>query len=174
MAKVISSYKAEWVEWFEAIADYLGNHLSSYNKIEHVGSTSIPGMDAKPIIDIDIEIETEADFDKLKAELEWIGYIHCGDQGIQGREAFKRDGNQKTPLDEVAHHLYVCTKDNLEYKRHLLFRDRLRSNVRLREEYKAIKHEILKKVGDENRQEYVEEKENNYKHFFEKVLKSKP
>lgn len=75
---------------FEAIAEYLGNYLARYNRIEHVGSTSIPGMDAKPIIDIDIEIETEADFDKLKAELERIGYIHCGDQGIQGRETFKR------------------------------------------------------------------------------------
>ncbi len=170
MSKVISIYNKEWITMFQNISNFLGENIETYTRIEHVGSTSIPGMDAKSVIDIDIEISSKSDFSKTKNELENIGYIHCGDQGIDGREAFKRSGDNKSILDEIAHHLYVCLSNNNEYQKHILFRDRLRSNRLLMEEYKAIKYEILEKVGSTNRQGYVEMKENDYKDFFKRVL----
>lgn len=70
----------------------------------------------------------------------------------------------------ISHHLYVCDSNNLEYLRLILFRDRLRTDRLLREEYIAIKNEILEKVGSTNVKGYVETKENNYKDLFSKVL----
>ncbi|MEN8907717.1 MAG: GrpB family protein [Clostridiales bacterium] len=145
-------------------------NLTKYIRIEHIGSTSIPDMAAKPIIDIDIEISSIDVFNTIKNELEKIGYIHKGNQGIDGREVFKRTKTKKCILDEIDHHLYVCASGNQEYKNHLLFRDKLKSNKALVAEYKNIKYEILEKVGAFNRKGYVEMKENNYKDFFNSVL----
>jgi|GEM_PF-411405 len=168
---VIRPYDVEWPSMFESISCFLKANIKTYVGIEHVGSTSIPGMDAKPIIDIDIEIRSVSDFDIVRKELECIGYEYCGDQGIEGREVFKRSGTKKSLLDDIAHHLYVCSSNSEEYQRHILFRNRLRSDQSLMEEYKAIKHEILKRVGYDNKQAYVEAKQNNYKYFFDKVHK---
>ncbi len=154
---------------FNQLSDYIKDRVESYIRIEHVGSTSIPGMDAKPIIDLVIEV-SPFDFNNIKIELENIGYIHNGDQGIDGREVFNRLGNNKSILDVISHHLYVCESNNSEYLRLILFRDRLRTHRLLREEYMTIKYEILEKVGSTNRKGYVEMKENNYRDFFSKVL----
>ncbi len=67
--EVISAYSDAWPEQFRIIASYLEGHLQTYKSIEHVGSTSIPGMDGKSIIDIDIEIETADDFTAIREEL---------------------------------------------------------------------------------------------------------
>ena len=68
--------------------------------------------------------------------------------------------------------MYVCVKDNAELKRYITFRDILRSNPKLVDEYNKIKEEILAKVGTDNRAGYVQMKEDDYKWFFEKVIAS--
>ena len=170
MEKVICHYRQEWIQMFQDISDFLKQNIKTYVRIEHVGSTAIPGMDGKPIIDIDIEILSESHFSSIKTELEKIGYFHNGDQGIKGREVFLRSGETQSVLDKIPHHLYVCPSNNPEYKRHIRFRDKLRTDKSLVEEYKKIKHEIIKEVGLYNRQGYVEMKANNYNAFFERVL----
>ena len=86
---LVEKYNPKWPEWFQEIKAFFGNRISaSCIRIEHVGSTSIPGMIAKPIIDLIIVIETGS-FPKMKKLLEERGYSHKGDQGIQGREVFK-------------------------------------------------------------------------------------
>ena len=169
---VIEEYNEDWKNQYEQIKNILENSLSKAIKIEHVGSTSITGMWAKPIIDIDIVIENINDFEKTKKELEEIGYLHKGDQGIIGREVFKRNNIVKNEiLDKINHHLYVCTKDNEELKRHILFRDYLDKHYEMKMEYNNIKKAIIEKYGKENREKYVEIKETEYKWFFEEVLK---
>ena len=163
---VVEKYNPKWVEQFLAIKEFLEKNTTEYISIEHVGSTSIPGMNAKPIIDIDIVVEDAAQFQQLKEELSKIGYVHEGDRGIPGREAFD---HENVPLS-IDHHLYVCAKDNAELKRHLKFRDKLRATPELVNEYNRIKEEILAKVGNDNRDGYVQMKEEEYKWFFEKVL----
>ena len=163
---VVEKYNPKWVEQFCKLKEFLKKNTTEYISIEHVGSTSIPGMNAKPIIDIDVVVEDAAQFLKLKEELEKIGYVHEGDRGISGREAFD---NENVAIN-IDHHLYVCVKDNAELKRHLKFRDKLRANPELVDEYNKIKEEILSKVGTDNRAGYVQMKEKEYKWFFEKVL----
>jgi len=170
--EVIRAYSDAWPEQFRIIASYLEGHLQTYKSIEHVGSTSIPGMDGKSIIDIDIEIETADDFTAIREELVRIGYVYAGNQGIEGREVFKRSGQESGILDTIPHHLYVCPSDSEEFRRHIKFRDTLRKNKELCDEYNKIKHEIIQKVGKYNRQAYVDMKEREYQAFFEKVLKT--
>ena len=163
---VVEKYNPKWVEQFRVLKEFLEKNTTEYISIEHVGSTSISGMNAKPIIDIDIVVEDASQFQRLKEELSKIGYVHEGDRGIPGREAFD---HENVPLN-IDHHLYVCVKDNAELLRHLKFRDKLRSSPELVNEYNKIKEEILAKVGADNRAGYVQMKEKEYKWFFEKVL----
>jgi GrpB-like predicted nucleotidyltransferase (UPF0157 family) len=168
---VIEEYNNDWIKQFNQIKEILERNLTKIVKIEHVGSTAIIGMYAKPIIDIDIVIDNRNDFDKIKNELESIGYIHNGDQGIIGREAFKRGNIIKNEIfDKISHHLYVCDKDNEELNRHILFRDYLNKYDKIKNEYNKIKMEIIGKYGNEDRKKYVSIKETEYKWFFDKVI----
>jgi GrpB-like predicted nucleotidyltransferase (UPF0157 family) len=169
---VIEEYNENWIKQFTKIKNIIENNLSKIIGIEHIGSTAIIGMCAKPIIDIDIIIDNINDFNITKNELEFIGYYHTGDQGIIGREAFNRANLKYNEiLDEINHHLYVCTKDNEELQRHILFRNYLNNNEKAKEEYYKLKKEIIKKIGNENRGKYVLIKETEYRWFFEKIIK---
>ena len=171
MSIVVVEYDKKWPDDFLRIKTELQKVLTMPCQIQHVGSTSIPGMKAKPIIDIDVGLENRGDFEMLKSELTSIGYLHEGDRGITGREAFGRSGTVHNEiLDNIDHHLYVCAIDNEEYKRHILFRDYLRSHTEARDRYNQIKEEILAKVGSENRAGYVQMKEEEYRDFFEEII----
>ena len=168
---VVVEYDKEWPQDFLKIKTELQKAITVMSNIQHVGSTSIPGMKAKPIIDIDVGLENWSDFEAVKRALAEIGYEYEGDRGIKGREDFCRNGKVHNEiLDGIDHHLYVCSVDNEEYKRHILFRDYLRSHDEARDRYNQIKEEILAKVGSENRAGYVQMKEENYRDFFEDVI----
>jgi GrpB-like predicted nucleotidyltransferase (UPF0157 family) len=171
MSIVVVEYDKKWPDDFLKIKSELQKAITVTSNIQHVGSTSIPGMKAKPIIDIDVGLENRGDFEMVKSELASIGYLHEGDRGITGREAFGRSGTVHNEiLDNIDHHLYVCAIDNEEYKRHILFRDYLRSHTEARDRYNQIKEEILAKVGPENRAGYVQMKEEEYRDFFEEII----
>lgn len=103
--------------------------------IEHVGSTSVEGMSAKPCIDLDVIIEDYSVFDAVLRKLGSIGYIHEGNLGIADREAFRYA--DKPHL--LAHHLYVCPRYSRELHRHITFRDFLRSNPAAAKQYSQVK-----------------------------------
>src|SRR5262249_53704550 len=83
--------------------------------IEHVGSTSVPGLAAKPIIDLDVLLAPAAYLPETIQRLATLGYEHEGDLGIAGREAFRR----RPTL--FAHHLYVCLPKSEEFRRHISY-----------------------------------------------------
>jgi GrpB-like predicted nucleotidyltransferase (UPF0157 family) len=142
---IVLPYNEKWKEEFEKIKNELeqviGNDIIS---IEHVGSTSVEGLAAKPIIDIDIVIDFEM-FGQVKNKLETIGYKHEGDLGITGREAFKYENKEHL----MKHHLYVCHKNNKELKKHIVFRDWLREHSDDRDMYSKIKVEMAKKYPND-------------------------
>jgi GrpB-like predicted nucleotidyltransferase (UPF0157 family) len=140
---VVEDYNPNWKYEFEKIEAELRTVLKDVISIEHVGSTSVEGLAAKPIIDIDIIIEDN--FEEVKNQLGTIGYIHEGDLGISGREAFKY--RNKDCL--MTHHLYVCNKNNEELHRHITFRDYLRNNKKERERYSLIKKEMAAKYPED-------------------------
>jgi len=134
-------YDPIWKTEFDKIKCELSDVLTDIViTIEHVGSTSVPGLYAKPVIDIDIVIEKEL-FDIVMKQLEYIGYHHVGDLGIEGREAFK----YKDKPHLMEHHLYVCYKDADELKRHITLRDFLIKNSAYRDKYSKIKVDMANK-----------------------------
>ena len=135
---IVQSYDESWKTDFIAIRDELDAALKDLAlRIEHVGSTSVEGLAAIPIIDIDVVIRDRTVLPEVISALGRIGYTHEGDLGIPGREAFKYEG--KDHLRK--HHLYVCAQDSEELKRHLAFRDYLRNHPEAVAEYGRIKEE---------------------------------
>ncbi len=133
---IVVPYDNNWKNAFELIKNELAAGLDNYViAIEHVGSTSIEGLAAKPIIDIDVIIESYNVFEKVKEKLFQIGYNYEGDLGIKDRQAFKYD--DKPHL--MKHHLYVCPQYSEELKRHISFRDYLRSHPDDRDWYGSVK-----------------------------------
>lgn len=142
---IVVPYNPEWAEQFRKIAKELKQLLGELAiAVEHVGSTSVPGLAAKPIIDIDVVIRDYSVFSETVKELEAGGYYHEGDLGIAGREAFGYDG--KNHLQK--HHLYVCPADSGELQRHLAFRDYLRTHDEISVEYGKIKQEAARQYPD--------------------------
>jgi GrpB-like predicted nucleotidyltransferase (UPF0157 family) len=100
--------------------------------VEHVGSTSVPGLAAKPILDIDVMVDSR-DVAAAVEALETIGYRHRGDLGVTGREAFE------PPDQDPQRHVYVCEAGTLNVRNHLAVRDVLRERDDLRDQYGAVK-----------------------------------
>lgn len=140
---IVEPYNRSWPEEFERIqAEILPSIRDCIISFEHVGSTSVPGLWAKPIIDIDIIIG-EGILPIIIERLAALAYDHRGDLGIRGREAFGYQEEAKAHL--MKHHLYVCHKDNAELKQHLALRDFLRKNPGYRDKYSRIKIEMAQK-----------------------------
>ncbi len=140
---IVEPYNPKWAEEFDRIKSVILPLISdNIISFEHIGSTSVIGLWAKPVIDIDIIIE-DGMLPIIIEKLAIIGYHHRGDLGIIGREAFGYKDEEKANL--MKHHLYVCHKDNAELRQHLAFRDYLRKNPEYCEKYSKIKIEMARK-----------------------------
>lgn len=169
---LIQPYDPKWPENFQDIKQIIQEVLTDQIiSIEHIGSTAVSGLAAKPIIDLDIVYQSEINFEIIKKGLGRLNYAHNGDQGIPGREAFKRtDGNPEHPiLDKIKHHLYACPLNSEELKRHILFRDYLIGNSRARTAYQSLKLEIAKEAN-QDRKEYARIKELKAKSFVQSII----
>jgi GrpB-like predicted nucleotidyltransferase (UPF0157 family) len=171
---IVVPHDPAWSTEFAALAAVLQHTLGKLAvAIHHVGSTSIPGIAAKPILDVDVELAPGATVDAASAALAPLGYVSEGDLGIPERYSYRRSSASvpcsKTRSAWQHHHLYVCTHGSAELARHLRFRDRLRQNDTLRREYLDLKAEALRRaVGV--RQVYVDEKARLGADFFARVL----
>ncbi len=140
----VENYNSSWPSMFEAIKAQVWPAVQDIAiGIEHVGSTSIPGLSAKPVIDIDVVILNASDLPMVIERLKAVGYEHRGNLGIEGREAFR------APAASIKQNFYVCLEDSLALKNHLLLRDHLRSNASARDEYSLLKHELARKFPDD-------------------------
>lgn len=138
-------YDPQWPRNFEAIRKEIQEILGELAvAVHHVGSTSVPGMSAKPIIDLDVEIPNRFVFPEVCDLLAAAGYQHEGDLGIRDREAFRYEG--KNHLQK--HHLYVCPRDSRELHRHLTFRNYLRTHPEAAREYSRVKEAAARQHPD--------------------------
>jgi GrpB-like predicted nucleotidyltransferase (UPF0157 family) len=175
---ILTPHKPAWLDEFAALRDVYSASLAGLIlQIEHVGSTAVPGLEAKPILDIDIVIRDYDVFPQLCAALSRIGYTHNGDQGIRDREVFKAK-DATAPLTSptrrwMQHHLYVCPLESAELQRHLAFRNALRANADTSKEYARMKRSIADRShGD--RKIYAQIKERECGAFVERVLRAVP
>ena len=145
---VIADYDPNWSAQFAALQSVFRNHLKdAIITIEHVGSTSVEGLAAKPILDIDIVVkDDDRVVDSVIEQITTLGYRHRGDLGIIGREVLKAKSIE-SPLDGfgthwLKHHLYVCREGCVSLQNHLDFRDYLRGHPQDRLAYGKLKKSL--------------------------------
>jgi GrpB-like predicted nucleotidyltransferase (UPF0157 family) len=149
---IVVAYDPSWPQTFAMLRDRIAPALGELAVgIEHVGSTAVPGLDAKPIVDLDVVIRYAEDFEEVAHRLAVLGYGHLGDLGIAGREAFR------APPGLPRHHLYVCASGAAALQAHLTLRDALRDDPELAAAYATLKRELAARFRDD-RDSYAEGK----------------
>lgn len=137
------------------VVDYNQNWNNEYKKEElsiktflqeelvnsfHIGSTSVQGLKAKPIIDILLVVKDISELDTYSEQFENLGYEVMGEFGIEGRRYFRKGGDNRT------HQIHAFQYDNIqEIERHLSFRDYLRQNPEISKEYGELKSKLAEK-----------------------------
>jgi GrpB-like predicted nucleotidyltransferase (UPF0157 family) len=155
---LVKDYDPSWPAVFQALREPIAGVLGDISAaIEHVGSTAVPHLAAKPIIDIDVLLASDSLLPAVIERLASLGYVHQGDLGIPEREAFL------FPTHAPSHHLYVCPPHSREFQRHLAFRDYLRANPNEAKAYGGLKKSLALRFPDDwaaytaGKSEFVEE-----------------
>ena len=156
--KYITAYNEDWPGRFERIAQFLRDRIPSTCRIHHIGSTSIPGMPAKDIVDLIVECPDGA-MPTVIAALDDAGYDHQGDLGIPMREAFRqREGSMACELPR--HYLYACESRSPELFKERAFRDYLIAHAK-RAKWLA-RQKIAADGSASSRTAYIEGKSDAY------------
>jgi GrpB-like predicted nucleotidyltransferase (UPF0157 family) len=137
-----------WTERFEQERDRLVPVFDgSLVAVEHIGSTSVPGLCAKPIVDIAVGLLKLELTDKQIAAMEELGYEYLGEFGLPGRLYFRK-GDPRT------HHVHVVEHGGMHWERQLVFRDALRTDPEERRRYDAFKRRLA--AEGHSREAYTE------------------
>lgn len=136
-------HQEKWHELFTQEAALIKQVLDS-EAVEHVGSTAIPGILAKPIIDIAVSYSDKSQATRWISSLEKIGYEHKGEQGVPNRFFFVKGPEEKRTF-------YLHIVDKAEFKRLISFRDKLLSDTKLAKEYSDIKMELARNHSDDRK-----------------------
>lgn len=142
-AVVVVPYDPEWPRTFETIRERVWRVMSDVAiSIEHVGSTSVPGLSAKPVVDLDVIVPDDClpiGIERLAS----IGYVHRGEMGIPKREAFR------SPSDLPRHHLYLCPESSPALMQHLAIRDYLRQYPDAATAYGDLKQSLARQYAND-------------------------
>ena len=150
----VVDYDPDWVPVFGRLRDRIWPVVCDVAiAIEHVGSTSVPGMAAKPVIDVDLVIVSRSEVPSMVSRLGLLGYEHQGNLGIEDREAFL------TPRNQPAHHLYVCLQNSLALRNHIGLREHLRAHPSDAAAYSTLKKRLAERFPYE-RELYMAAKTN--------------
>ncbi len=151
----------DWINEFEALKPVLATILGdNVLDIQHVGSTSIKNINAKPILDVAIKVIS---FSGLNIEgMKHHGYDYCGESGVSGRQLFvlRKDGHVSL------HHIHCYEADNIGFENQVCFRNHLNTHPNLAQQYNDLKHELAMKYPND-RYKYTDGKES----FIQFVLK---
>jgi GrpB-like predicted nucleotidyltransferase (UPF0157 family) len=124
-----------WAELFERERAVLGGVFDGrVVAIEHVGSTAVPGLCAKPVVDILVGLDALDLTDEQIAAMEQLGYEYLGEHGLPGRLFFRKDPR--------THHVHVVEHGGEHWERQLVFRDALRTDAEERKRYDEFKRRL--------------------------------
>ena len=134
---LVVDYDPSWPDVFESLRQPVWAAVQDVAvSVEHVGSTAVPGLAAKPIIDMDVVVASPDNMPEAIERLATLGYVHRGNLGIEDREAF--ESPQRLP----AHHLYACPQGGAALANHLALRDFLRRDAAAVATYGRIKKQL--------------------------------
>ncbi|MGA1871720.1 MAG: GrpB family protein [bacterium] len=145
MTKIqVVDYDPSWPRLFETENILLRQTLGGIViEIHHIGSTAVPGLAAKPIIDILVEVTDLATLDARNGDMEAIGYNPKGEFGIPGRRYFQKGDDKRT------HQIHAFVSGDFNVTRHIAFRDYLRSNPAVAVEYGELKKSVAKTCNND-------------------------
>ena len=149
----VVDYDPAWPELFAAESARLADSFQRANLtvgIEHMGSTAVPELPAKPVLDILVGYPIGADVPVYVQALVEAGYEHRGEQGIPGRQFFRKGSPR-------SHHVHMAVIGGSFWREHLAFRDALRSQPATRAAYAALKMELATRFPAD-REAYIEGK----------------
>lgn len=149
----VMSYDSTWPTLFVAEAERITRHLAEHNlrlALEHTGSTAVPGLAAKPILDMLAGYTDAGAREKYIVALEDCGYTYRGEQGIAGRDFFRRGAPR-------SHHIHLTQIGSRFWRDHLAFRDHLRANPEAAAAYQELKYRLALR-HPRNREAYIEGK----------------
>jgi GrpB-like predicted nucleotidyltransferase (UPF0157 family) len=151
---VIADPDPRWSAGFETQRARLAEVLPAGARVEHVGSTSVPGLGAKPIVDILVGVERLADVERCIPEIEALGYEYVPEYeaDLPQRRYFRRD-----EAGARAQHLHAVELDSDFFRDHLAFRDALRADANLARAYETLKRELAGRFG-RDREGYTDAK----------------
>jgi GrpB-like predicted nucleotidyltransferase (UPF0157 family) len=153
---VIAEYNPEWAMLYEKEKDLILDAVGDLIVVvEHVGSTAVRGLGAKPTIDIMVAVSSLADAQKCIEQLRSIGYEYQPQHEVSMPE--RRYFRKGDPVSEQHYHLHMVERTSDFWERHLLFRDYLRSHPEAAREYYVLKKELASKYGLD-REGYTEAK----------------
>lgn len=158
MAEVIEivEYNPDWPLMFEKEKALLLAAVGEYiEDIQHTGSTSAPGLAAKPVIDILVALRDLSLVEKCVEPLEKLGYGYLGENGLPGRHFFRKPGGDSW---HRTHHIHMVRKGLSEWENQTRFRDYLRAHPETRQQYQNLKRELAARFGS-NRKGYTDAKE---------------
>lgn len=137
----VVNYDPEWPSKYVRERDYITEILKdNCISIYHIGSTSVPGLAAKPIIDIMAVVRSLEKADTVADKFAEIGYEYLGEFGIKGRRYLRKGGDERT------HQIHIFQADDWNnIGRHLAFRDYMRTHEKERDEYAKIKKDLAQK-----------------------------
>jgi len=142
----VVDYDPAWKSEYCLLADQIRSVTSPLElELEHIGSTSVPGLPAKPIIDVGILLHRRDQFDDLVAALVSIGLIYRGDKGPNGGQLFISESGQEFRT----HHIHAYFVGDSEWDNYLTFRDRLRASSPLRNRYGSLKRKLASQFSDD-------------------------
>lgn len=157
-------YDERWPMLFEAEARRIAHGVAAAGlpelALEHVGSTAVPGLAAKPVLDIAAGCAAGTAASDYVGVLEALGYLHRGDRGVPGREFFRRG-------ELRSHHLHLVERNATHWTHYVQFRDTLRGNPSIRDAYAALKHALAARYP-RDREAYILGK----MEFIERVLRA--
>ncbi len=168
MKVLLSNYNEQWPVLFEKERELLIKTISNKNvQIEHIGSTSIKGLIAKPVIDIMIGLNNPEVMNELTKKIISIGYSYIKEYEIfmPNRRFFRKVINKTT-----THHIHMVEINNEFWQRHLAFRNYLRMNPEIAEEYGNFKLKLSEREWTDTN-EYVEAKSEFIKPVEKEALK---
>lgn len=142
----LAEWHPGWGTAYREIADAVRAALTgSIIAVEHVGSTAVPGLLAKPIIDVAVLLASGAALDEVTIRLEQVGFVVRGDRAQQGGVLFVRGGRP----DHRSAHVHVLVDGDPRWHRYLAFRDRLRSDSQVRDAYVQLKTRLARAFPDD-------------------------
>lgn len=159
----LTDFNENWSEMFRSEAQFLKTIFGDeIIKCEHFGSTSVPGLKAKPVIDMMCIVKDIEKIDFFNNKMDSIGYDVAGEWGIAGRRLFRKGGENRT------HHIHFYQSDNPQIERHLIFRDYLRFHSEEAAKYSRFKEDLAQRFDDTR--EYSQAKKTFVKEMEQQAL----